>query len=168
MRVLGLDPATKTGFGYGDKNGPFQSGAFKLPGLTDDLISHSLGAAYVSVFSLIKCNGIEAVVMEDSLFGITRKNKRGIATPSSYHTTKGLTMLQGVYRAAIFNAGVRHAWFPQPHEWRKQVLGAAYPENPKASAIRYCELVLKTAVINHDAAEGLAIMQFGHGQAKLL
>lgn len=168
MRVLGIDPATCTGYGWGERNGPFHPGFFKLPGLDDGSINHSMGAAYATVFNLIKANGIEAVAMEDSLLGMMRTNKRGIATPTSYHGVKTLTMLHGAYRAAIFNAGIRFVWFPQPHEWRKQVLGAGYPEHPKAAAIRYCELVLKTPVSNEDAAEGLAIMQYGHGQTKLL
>lgn len=168
MRILGVDPAAKMGWGFGDRAGPFRSGSFQLPSFTDLYRPRAFAMVYCAIQSLVRDNKIEGVVIEAPLQTVSRKNKRGISTPTSAHGVSVLTMLSGAVQAGAFSGGARHFWFPEPSTWRKAVLGAAFPENPKAAAVRYCEMVLKTAVQGHDAAEGLALMQYGHGQAKLL
>lgn len=168
MRILGVDPARALGYGFGDRSGPFRSGVFQLPSFTDLDRPRAFAMVYSAVQSLVRENKIEGVVIEAPLQTVKRKNKRGISTPTSAHGTTVLTMLSGAVQAGAFSGGARRFWFPQPSEWRKSVLGAGIPEHPKAAAIRYCEMVLKTAVQDHNAAEGLALMQYGHGQAKLL
>ena len=167
MKILGLDLAGRCGYGHGERAGPFQFGAFDLPGFDDLNRAKSYAGAYSIVQALVRENDIEAVVIEAPLMTVTRKNKRGISTPTSSHGTRVLTMLSGAAQAAAFSGGARRFWMPEPSQWRKQVLGAGYPDDPKVAALRYCRLVLKLDVADHNSAEGLCLMAYGHGQARL-
>jgi hypothetical protein len=168
MMILGIDPAATLGWGLGERAGPFRSGAFQLPAFSDIDRPRAFAMVYCAIKSLVQENKVEGVVVEAPLQKVSRKNKRGVTTPTSAHGVSVLTMLSGAVQAGAYSGGARHFWYPEPSQWRKAVLGAAFPENPKASAIRYCELVLRATTADHNAAEGLCLMQFGHGQAKLL
>ena len=98
---------------------------------------------------------------------VTRKNKRGISTPASSHGTRVLTMLSGAAQAGAYSGGARRFWMPQPHEWRKSVYGAGFPEDPKQRARDYCRQVYQLVIESGDAAEAAAMLSYGFGQARL-
>lgn len=168
MNILGLDLARKTGFAHSDNHAKPTWGSFELPGFDDLSLQKTMGSIYAAVISLVRENEIEGVVLEAPLTGVYRKNSRGISTPTSTHGTRVLTMLSGAAQAGAYNGGAKTFWIPEPHHWRKQVLGIGFPENPKASARRYCQMVFQIDVHDDDAAEAVCLLSFGHAQAKLI
>jgi hypothetical protein len=168
MRVLGLDPGMSLGYAFGAPSDKPYCGVLKLPGFTDDARAASFGGAYAAVQSMVRAHRIEGVVLEAPLMEIWRKNKRGINTPSSSHGVRMHHMLSGALQAAVINSGAKLLGMPTPNEWRKRVLGNAFPKDPKNAAIAYCKLVLKLTVEEHDAAEAACLWAYGCGQAKLL
>lgn len=167
MKLLAIDPAKSTGWAFGESTGRPFSGIWKLPGFSDLDRPRAMALIYSSVRSHVSANGIEGVVIEAPVVGIQRENKRGIKLPTSRHGELSLTMLSGAAQAGAINGGAKHIWMPFPNEWRKAVLGNGYPENPKAAALNYCRLT-GCPVTEHDAAEAICLLQYGHGQVKLL
>lgn len=166
---MGLDLAVVSGYGLGDRVGPVKFGTFKIPGFDLANRPKSLASAYSAVKALVSQNNVEGVVIEAPFpTGATKKNKRGIRTGTSAHGIQVLTMLSGAVQAGAFSGGAKYFWMPYPNEWRKEVLGNGYPNDPKFEASRYCRLVLNLDVQDHNAAEGCCLMVYGHGQAKLL
>lgn len=168
MKIMGLDISTNCGVAHGDSGGRPHCSTLKLPGLDDANLARSCGGLYSSVLALIRANGIQGVVIEAPLIGLTRKNKRGITTPTSAHGDRTLTMLSGAAQAAVSNAGAKILGMPAPTTWRKAVFGNGYPSDPKAAAIEYCRLVWKITLTDHNSAEALCLMSWGMAQAKLL
>lgn len=168
MRILGADLGTLTGWGCGLGSGDYRFGSFHLSGLDDANRPKSLSAVYSTLQSLVRNHNADGVVIEAPLSGgVTKVNKRGIRTGTSAHGIQVLTMLSGAAQAGAYSGGARHFWFPYPNVWRKAVLGNGYPEKPKEAALRYCRLVLKLDLQDHNIAEALCLAQYGHGQAKL-
>lgn len=168
-RLMGLDLAESTGFAFGNRTERPYFGVFQLPGFASvDKQVASMASLYTAVHSMVAANKIEGVAIEAPLMGITKKNKRGIPVPVSHHGTKMLVMLSGVAQAAAKNGGAKIVWLPEVSSWRKAVLGNGFPSDPKGAALQYCRLVLKLKVEDHNAAEGLCVWCWAHGQAKLL
>ena len=168
MICMGLDLSEEVGWAFGDKAERPHFGTFTLPGFSDAKRARTMASVYSAVMAMVRANNVEGVAIEAPGIGIRRKNKRGITTPTSAHGTQVLTMLSGAAQAGAINGGAKFLWMPQSNEWRKAVLGNGYPEHPKSAAVEYCNLFLKCAVTNHNAAEGLCLMVFAHGQARLL
>jgi hypothetical protein len=168
MKCAGFDLARHSGYALGERTGAPVYGAFELPGFDEGNLARSLGSLYTNVRGLIAANGVEGVAIEAPQTNIRRTNARGITTPTSKHGTTILTMLSGVARAAAFNAGAKHIWLVDPSVWRKAVYGNGYPDNPKAAAISYCRQVYKVHLTDDNIAEGLALLSYAHGQARLL
>lgn len=167
MKILGIDLASRSGWCFGTDIATAYYGLWDVPGLDDANINRSCGSIYSAVNTTCRANGIEGVVIEAALMGITRKNKRGIATPTSRHGDRVLGMIAGAARAGASNAGVKHMWFPGAPTWRKEVLGNGYPDKPKDAAIAFCAMMGKR-ITDHNVAEALCLMSYGHGKQNLL
>ncbi len=164
MKILGLDLSfTKTGWAFGDDISKAHRGFWTTPGADDKNLNVSLAQIYSAVCGSVRANGIEGVVIEASMMGITRANKRGIVTPTSKHGDRVLGFLGGAARAAAVNGGAKYIATPGPSTWRAAVLGIGYPENPKAAAVSYCQM-MGINVTDPDTAEALCLMQFGKGK----
>lgn len=168
MRCAGLDPALSAGWAFGDSAERPNCGVWKLPGFSDVLRPRSLAGIYSSTMAMVRANGIEAIAIEAPQMNISRKNARGITTPTSSHGTRSLTMLSGAAQAGAHNGGAKYIWLVDPSVWRKAVLGNGYPSAPKAAAISYCWQVFKMRVTEEDAAEAVCLMAYAHGQSKLI
>lgn len=166
MKIMALDISQKTGFSFGERHDRPHCGTIDLPGLDDKNLARSCGGLYSSVMAMVRANKIEGVVIEAPLIGISKKNKRGIYTPTSAHGDRVLTMLSGAAQAAISNGGAKFLGMPGPQTWRAAVLGNGRPTNPKSAALEYCRLVLKLNLDDHNAAEAACILQWAFGQEK--
>jgi Holliday junction resolvasome RuvABC endonuclease subunit len=167
LRILALDLAVTTGWAFGDNLASAHVGTWRLPGYADERIQQTLGSIYSAVNTICRGNMIEAVIIEAALRTIKKKNSRDVWTPTSAHGDRCLTMLNGAARAGAANAGVKQFEFPAPNTWRAAVYGEGYPKNPKAHALEYCRRNGRD-IKEHDAAEALAILQYGIGKVGLL
>lgn len=165
--LLALDLALNTGWAFGDDLASAHAGAWKLPGFADHLIERSLGSIYSAVNSLCRANNIEGVIIEAALRNISKRNSRGVWTPTSAHGDRCLTLINGAARAGAANAGVKTVDFPGPSTWRAAVLGHGFPAKPKDEALKYCHRIGRT-VADHNTAEALCMLQYGLGKRNLL
>jgi hypothetical protein len=168
MKILGLDLSLNTGWSFGDRGCQPQYGLFTLPGFSEHLLPRSCASLYSAVQSMVRANNIEGVVIEAPLQAIYKKNSRGIVTNSSSHGIRALTMISGAAQAAVINGGAKHLWMPEPATWRKSVLGSGYPDKPKEAAFQYCKMVLGLNIGDDNSAEAACLVEYGHGQSKLI
>jgi hypothetical protein len=167
MNLLAVDPALNTGWAFGPKTGTPHAGVWRLPGFDEQHSAQSFGSAYAAVRCVVAANKIEGVIIEPPMIGISKKNKRGIITPTSHHGDRMLTMLSGAIQAGAINGGAKWVKLPPPNTWRAAVLGNGYPKDPKAAALEYCRL-MKWCIEDHNAAEAACMLVWGHGQALLM
>lgn len=160
MKCMGLDLATRSGWGFGERTGTPMCGAFVLSGLDEETRPFSCASLYSAVKSLVSANSIKGLAIEHPLFHM-KKN-------SNPHKERSAMMLLGAAQAGGAAGGVTHFWLPYPNEWRAEVLGNGYPKNAKQAACDYVKLVYGIATTDHDMAEGICVMAFAHGQAKLI
>jgi Holliday junction resolvasome RuvABC endonuclease subunit len=150
--VMTLDLATVSGYCVGRVGEKPRFGAWRLKSSEDamDQASRNLGCRLRDELSLEIPDliGIEAAMNPSGMLN------KGNATG----TVSLLWMLQGAVSAVAGCYGVRTKTY-HCQTVRKAVLGNAYPENPKAEAMRYCKTMGYDVTI-HDEADAILMWIF--------
>lgn len=164
MIGLALDLARRAGWAFGEAKARPYAGVWEGPGFAADKIGQSMASISSSVKAVVQANNVKVFTVEAPLRGITKKNQRGIWTPTSSHGERVLTMYVGAAIAGGVNGGARYVEGPGPQTWRKAVIGVARPEKPKDAAINYCNKIMRWGLIEDDnACEAACILQWLHG-----